>query len=167
MRAPVSPVELLRKYRRKGVLIDTNLLIGYIIGNLNPQHLQHCRATKGHFSPDDFLLLRRFVSQFSSVVTTPHILTEVSNLATRLPDELHADFRMAFRLIIDRLSEEFEPSKRISAKEEFLRFGLTDTAISSVAPGRYLVLTDDLTLAGYLNKKGVAVINFNNVRFDV
>jgi hypothetical protein len=159
----VSPLELLSKYRHKGVLIDTNLLIGYLIGSLNPQHLHNCRATKA-FSVEDFELLNKFIAQFRSIVTTPHVLTEVSNLAGKLPESLHIPFRTVFQLLIDRLSEESEPSKAISVKEDFLRFGLTDTAISMIAPGRYLVLTDELALAGMLNKRGVHVLNFNHLR---
>ena len=156
-------VELLRKYRSKGILIDTNLLICYVIGNLSPHHLNNCRATKS-FSVDDFALLHNFLAQFRLVVTTPHVLTEVSNLAGKLPESLHIPFRTVFRAIIDHLSEESEPSKAISMKDDFLRLGLTDTAISMIAPGRYLVLTDELALAGLLNKKGVHVVNFNHLR---
>lgn len=159
----MTPVDVLSKYRSKGVLIDTNLLIGYVIGVLGPEHLSNCRATKA-FSVDDFKLLNRFLSQFHSIVTTPHVLTEVSNLAGKLPESLHLPFRTVFQTIIDRLSEESETSKVISGKEDFLRFGLTDTAIAMIAPGRYLVLTDELALSGLLRKRGVDVVNFNHLR---
>ena len=43
---------------------------------------------------------------------------------------------------------------------------MTDTAIGMVAAEKFLVLTVDLPLAGYLNKKGVAAINFNNLRLS-
>lgn len=156
-------VQLLRRYQRKGVLIDTNLLIGYIVGTLSPTHLVHCRATKA-FSIDDFVLLRDFLAKFQCIVTTPHVLTEVSNLAGRLPESLHIPFRRVFQTIIGSLSEESESSKTISMKEDFLRFGLTDTAISLIAPDRYLVLTDELPLSGLLHKRGVHVLNFNHLR---
>ena len=155
-----SPIE---KYRRKGVLIDTNLLIVLLMGRLNPKHLTNCRATKS-FSEEEFNMLARFVVQFDRIVTTPHILTEVSNLAGKLPESLHEDFRAVFRHIIETLSEQSVPAVEIGKHDNFLRFGLTDTAISMIAPGSYLVLTDELALSGLLQSRGVDVINFNHVR---
>jgi hypothetical protein len=47
---------------------------------------------------------------------------------------------------------------------EFPKFGLTDTAIRMIAPGKYLVLTDELPLYQLLSKRKVDVINFNHIR---
>jgi rRNA-processing protein FCF1 len=155
---------LIRKYRQKGLLIDANLLLGFLIGSLHPRHLTDCRATTKFFGPADFTLLERFLGQFKRVVTTPHVLTEVSNLAGRLPSSLHTEFRLLFRAVIERLEEQLKPSRIVSAEIDFLRFGLTDTAISMVAAGQYLVLTDDVALAGLLAKRKIDVVNFNRIR---
>ena len=154
---------LVSKYCHKGVLIDTNLLVGYIVGSLGTKHLVNCRATKT-FTPDDFLLLGNFIKGFKKLVTTPNILTEVSNLGGKLPSSLHEEFRAAFGLIVDSLTEKYEPSKRIASHTDFPRFGLADTALIMIAPGNHLVLTDELPLFGLLQKRGVDVINFNHLR---
>lgn len=159
----ISLGSLVRKYRRKGVLIDANLLICHLIGAWDPGLLRHCRATKG-FSSEDFFLLNSFLNQFERHVTTPHVLTEVSNLAGRLPESMHSRFRSVFRAAIERLGEEFKDAKGISKRQEFLRLGITDTAISVIAPGRYLVLTDEVALFGVLHQKGIDAINFNHLR---
>jgi|ERR1700677_7437 len=155
--------KLINKYRHKGVLVDSNLLIGYMIGTLNPIHLDNCRATKA-FTPDDFILLKNFLGQFRKIITTPHVLTEVSNLSGKLPETLHAEFRAVFRVLIHALSEKCDSAENISKRDEFLRFGLADTAISMIAPGSYLVLTDEVSLAGLLQKRGADVVNFNHMR---
>ena len=157
---------LVRKYCHKGVLIDANLLIGYLVGTIHPRHLAICRATTKYFGEEDFPLLDRFLAQFDRIITTPHVLTEVSNLAGRLPDSLHTEFRLLFRVMIGRFSEQFKSSQTVSEHNDFLRFGLTDTAISMIAPSRYLVLTDDVALYGLLTKRKVDVINFNYVRLQ-
>ena len=154
---------LVQKYRRKGILIDANLLVVLLVGQLGPAHLKNCRATKS-FTPDDFSLLQRFVVQFDTLVTTPHILTEVSNLAGTLPEGLLGKFRAMFREVVKRLSERPLPAREIAWAAPFLRFGLTDTAITMIAPRRYLVLTVDLPLCGLLHRRNVAVINFNHIR---
>ena len=155
---------LIRKYRQKGVLIDTNLLIGYIVGSMNPRYLATCHATTKFFGTEDFPILQLFLSQFKRVITTPHVLTEVSNLSHRIPSNLQNEFRSMFRVAIGKLIERFKPSRSVSADDDFLRFGLTDTAISAIAPSRFLVLTDDLGLFGILQKRKVDVVNFNHVR---
>jgi len=43
--------------------------------------------------------------------------------------------------------------KRLAAQEDFIRLGLADTAISTVAPNRYLVLTDEFALFGLLTRR--------------
>jgi hypothetical protein len=128
--------DVVSKYRQKGILIDANLLLGYLIGQINPSLLARCRATTRYFGPDGFPLLDRFLRQFTRCVTTPHILTEVSNLAGRLPESFYPDFRALFRSVIGRLFEESKPSRTISGENDFIRFGLTDTAISLVAAGK-------------------------------
>jgi uncharacterized protein YaiI (UPF0178 family) len=64
------------------------------------------------------------------------------------------------------LEERFEPAKALTKSDAFVKFGLTDTAISVVAAKKFLVLTVDFPLAGYLKKKGVDAINFNNLRLS-
>jgi uncharacterized protein YaiI (UPF0178 family) len=48
--------------------------------------------------------------------------------------------------------------------DKFTKFGLTDCGIINLCREQYLVLTDDLKLANYLQKEGIDTINFNNIR---
>ena len=156
---------LVQKYRRKGILVDANLLVVLLVGKLGPAHLKNCRATKSKsFTPDDYSLLVQGVTKFDTLVTTPHILTEVSNLAGGLPEPLLGEFRAVFRAVVESMSEQSRPAREIAWDAQFLRFGLTDTAITLIAPGRYLVLTVDLPLCGLLQRRKVDVINFNHFR---
>ncbi len=154
---------LVQKYRQKGILVDTSLLVAYVIGTLGVRHLVNCRATK-HFTQDDFGLLVGILGRFTNVVTTTHVLTEVSNLAGKLPKSLHDNFRLVFLKAINQLSEQSLPAKKIASDNDFINFGITDTAIRLISPGSYLVLTDDLPLFGLLGKRGVDVVNFNHLR---
>jgi len=154
---------IMQKYRRKGILVDTNLLIGLLVGSLDPSYLRNRRATKA-FTHDDFVLLHRFVGKFETLITTPHILTEVSNLAGRLPDNLATDFRTVFRLAVEKWFEKEVSSLKIVRDNGFLRLGLTDTAIAMTVPGSFLVLTDELQLYRVLCERRIDVINFNHIR---
>ncbi len=146
------------------MLVDTNLFVGFLVGSLlGKAHLKDCRATKA-FALDDFDLLHGILSQFTKLITTPHILTEVSNLTGRLETKLLKEFRAKFSAVIVKLEEENVSAARIASHDDFIHLGIADTAISLIAPGRYLVITDEFELYGRLQKRGVDVINFNHIR---
>lgn len=151
------------KYWSKGILLDANILVIYLVGLLGREHLRNCRATKAS-SPEDFDLLTGFLSPFAKIITTPHILTETSNLAGRLPQGLHYEFRLHFRELFKQAEERYLPAQELVNKDDFLRFGLADTAIAELAPDRHLVLTDEVSLYNTLQSRGVDVINFNDLR---
>jgi hypothetical protein len=78
---------------------------------------------------------------------------------------MHSDILVAFRTLLNwPIREHHHPCRSLANDQGFLRFGLTDTGIAMAAPGKYLVLTDDLALFGLLAKRGVDVLNFNHVR---
>ena len=75
---------LIARYRERGAVVDTNLLLLFLIGSYRVDLIRRFKRTQRYF-PDDFHLLRRFLSEFRQIVVTPHILTEVTNLALQLP----------------------------------------------------------------------------------
>jgi hypothetical protein len=63
-----------------------------------------------------------------------------------------------------QLDEIYTDSHTIAATDKFTKIGLTDCGIVNVAKDNYLVLTDDLKLAIYLQNIGIDTLNFNNIR---
>jgi hypothetical protein len=158
-----QPEELLMEYKSKGVLIDTNLLLLYFIGVYDPRRISKFKRTMT-FVIDDFYTLSGFFNLFSKVVTTPNILTEVSNLAGQLPENLKPYFYTIFGRHLSLLEEHYITSGKLSSTPQFAKLGLTDSGIMDLSRGQYLVLTDDFRLAGYLDSQGIDVINFNHLR---
>lgn len=154
---------LIGRYRDNGVLVDTNLLLLYLVGAYDPYRIQRFSRTE-QFDPDDFLVLDNFLQQFGRVVTTPHILTETSNLLGQLSGQVKAGCFLLLRESISRMREHSASAAAVAANPGFLQFGITDAAIAEAAPNAYMVLTDDLPLYGYLSNRGVDVLNFNNIR---
>ena len=158
--------ELVQRYRTTGVLVDTNILLLLFVGSVESRLIERFKRTMARgFKVSDYELLMNFLKLFESrVVTTPHILTEVSNLAGQLGSQKQRFFSH-FAKGISRLIEYYEPSENLAQAESFVKFGLTDTAIIDLVKGQFLVLTDDFRLYNYLGKQGVDVINFNHLRF--
>ena len=154
---------LISRYRSKGLLIDTNLLLLYFVGASDPERIPRFKRTKA-FKVEEFWLLAEFYSKFNKVITTPNILTEVSNLLGQLSEDLRYSFYDDFAKRIPAFEEYYTPSASISSATHFNRLGLTDSGIADLVKGNYLVLTDDFPLAGYLENRQIDVINFNNLR---
>ncbi len=156
--------DLISRYRNKGLLVDSNLLLLYFVGAYDPERIATFKGT-ARFGPDDFDLLLRLVALFQRIVTTPNILTEVSNLSGKLREDEKRTYFADFAKLVPRFAEHYCESKEICALQHFKDFGLTDSGIIDLARGSFLVLTDDGPLVGYLQNAGIDVINFNHVRF--
>lgn len=155
--------ELLSRYRSKGLLIDTNLFLLYLVGLFDQRKISTFKRTQTYVI-EDFVLVYTFVCQFKKIITTPHILTEVSNLSGQLDKRIKPMFFKKFADRIDILEEKYICSKQICRHHSFQQFGLTDSAITDLAQNQYLVLTDDLPLSTYLQNHKIDVINFNHIR---
>lgn len=154
--------ELIAKHRNHGVLLDTNLFLLYLVG-LTGEHNIKRSPRVSSFEPTDFRILKALLKQFRKVWTTPHILTEVSNLAKL--DGGRRDFlRRHLSALIPRFAENLAESKVLAKEPEFPFVGLADVGILNAAQAPMLVLTDDLDLTRHLANRQIDVLNFNHLR---
>lgn len=83
------------------------------------------------------------------MVTTAHVLTEVSNLVNDFHEAgrtaVWADFVSHLEVIEEQSISSYEAARR----SEFRRLGLTDTVLSTFAQ-RFLVVSKDIRMANYL-----------------
>lgn len=151
------------KHRSAGVLVDANLLLVYQVGLYDPTLVERFKRTRS-FARRDFHLLRQFLQLFKRVLTTPGILAEVNSLASQLEGSSKDGFLAAFGKQIEILDERYRPSREACQHAYYVKCGLTDAAIMTIAQTGLLVLTDDYRLAGVLAKLGIDAINFNHLR---
>jgi hypothetical protein len=156
-------LQVIQRHRQSGVLVDTNLLLLYLIGSFRREQITRFKRTNT-FTIEDFDLLERLLGQFARVLTTPNILTEVSNLAGQLSSHLKPDFFSSFAARISFLDEHQVASSVVAPNREFVKFGLTDAVMIALAKESHLVLTAEFPLANYLQSLGMDVINFNHLR---
>jgi hypothetical protein len=156
---------LLGKYQNKGLLLDSNLLLLLFAGQLGATVIEEFKPTRNQgFLEKDYEMLAAIVSAFKKVVTTPHILAEVSNHADQAKGLLHPKMFNQIRRFIGLAKEEWIEAENLCNQEHFLKFGVTDTAVSELAPGRLLIMTVDFPLCGYLASRKIDAINFNHLR---
>jgi hypothetical protein len=154
---------LIEKHHGKGVLVDTNLLVFFLVGSVNKHRIPNFKRTQ-NFTVEDFDLLVRLISWFGNkLFATPHVLTQVSDLAD-LPGKEKREIRRLFRVVTEQIDESYDPSRVLVADHTFERLGLADAAIATVCDRGVLVLTADLELQLEVQRRGADALNFNHVR---
>lgn len=98
--------ELFSRYRQKGILIDTNILLLLFVGIVNRERISKFNRTQ-QFTPEDFDILQEIILYFPKIVTTPNILTEVSNLAGQLSEPERSQCLKKFSQFILKLDENY------------------------------------------------------------
>ena len=154
---------LIEKHRAKGVLVDTNLLVLFLVGTVNRQRITNFKRT-GDFTIEDYELLARLIGWFGKLIATPHVLSQVSDLTDRAGGELVASRALLKRLVIEQIEETYDGSRVLVADSCFDRFGLTDAAVAAVCSRGVLVLTTDLQLHLMLQERNIDALNFNHIR---
>jgi hypothetical protein len=152
---------LLKRYRGKPVVLDTNILLLYWCASFD-SGLVHTFKRLNSFSEDDIELLHRTLGSFKSINTTPHVLTEVSNLANSLPDWRKESWSSHFARQVGVLNENWISAKTI-VETPSIFLGLTDAALCGLA-STHVILTIDFPLSNYLESRRLNVVNFNHLR---
>ncbi|MFP5277562.1 MAG: hypothetical protein ACLGPM_10630 [Acidobacteriota bacterium] len=157
---------LIDRYIPKGLLIDANLALLYLVGSFDQRLLGDGKYNKlSKYILEDYELLLRLKKLFSKAVTTPHVLTEVSNLTNDLPERTKSECLKKFYETFVEIDELTIPSMEAAKRPEFHFLGLTDTALSLVC-AEFLIVTDDARLVKKLNELGLEALNFNHLRMS-
>ena len=146
----------------KSVLVDSNLLLLLVVGTWNPRAIPNLKRLS-QFSPSDFELLRLFLSRFGKIVTTAHVLAEVSNLAGAASGRSRDAIFLQLAASISSIDEQIVPATTICARPEFMPFGLTDAALCHLCSDMPLI-TQDGRLARHLQLRGLPAWTLDQVR---
>lgn len=151
--------DLLARYRNKGILLDTNVLLLLIVGAVSPTRIGRHKCTR-RYSRGDFDKLVSFVGAFARVVTTPHVLTEASDLLNDAEEQA-----VLKSLHIVPALEICMPSVEVAERGEYLFLGLADTAVLAAGVGGgYLVVTDDGHLIDAIYRASGDALPFEAIR---
>ena len=119
---------LFEKYRNKGVIIDANLMIYYFIGCYDINLLNSYKKTNV-YKIQGFELISELIDSFKTIITTPHILTEISNLSTSLNENIKQEYLENYFEKIKIFDEHYLPATAIGSNVKIKKLGLTDSMI--------------------------------------
>jgi rRNA-processing protein FCF1 len=147
-----------------GILVDTNLLVLYIVGLYKPGLITAFKRTR-QYTAEDFGLVARAIKFFRQIIVTPQMLAELTNLLGEREDkQVSACFRVIV-VVLQRAGEQYLPKNRLLTNDLLPRLGFTDLSILEAAKEfGYSVLTDDFVLHGKVQKAGCRAINLNHLR---
>jgi hypothetical protein len=147
----------------KPLLIDTNLLVLFIVGAASKEYItKHKKLTE--FTVQDYEVLVEIISQAPAVLVTPNILTETSNLAAYIREPARRSVLDMFRRVAATSQERYMASSLAVQRPEFLRLGLTDAVLVKESIEDVVLLTTDLGLYCAALAQGAEAVNFNHIR---
>jgi hypothetical protein len=158
----MEPLQLIAKYRGKGVLLDTNLMVLLAVGLYKCERISSFKRTD-QYTARDFSLVADIISKFDRRITTPHILAETDNLTRQLPTREHRAVAAIMAPLVETLFEIYSPSAEAVRHQRYSTLGLTD-CVTIASTADILVITDDLTLSSILTHLGRDAININHIR---
>lgn len=159
MKKAVNP--LLRRFRGKPVILDTNVLLFYWCAAFDSKLISTFKRLNS-FSGEDIELLHRTLKSFTKISTTPHVLTEVSNLANSLPQWRKEAWASYFARQVEVVDEKWILAQAI-VQTPAIFLGLTDAVLCSLA-STHVILTIDFPLSNFLESRKLNVVNFNHLR---
>ena len=148
---------------RKTIALDANLLVLLVVGLAEPRYIQVHKRLKA-FTFDDFKLLTKMIAASAGMAVTPNALSEASNLLRQINEPAKSRIGMALRRLIQNTNEIYVASVDASSRREFLRIGLSDSALLEVNKNDIVVLSVDLSRCLAAQAAGYTVVNFNHLR---
>lgn len=146
----------------KTAVLDTNVLLLLLVAQTDVSLLRTFKRVQS-FEASDVELLSKILSRFQSFVSTPHVLSEVSNFLDQAPLYRRSDLIQALQRYINAHAERYDAATLLANREEFALLGLADTGLISLSH-ELVVITVDFRLAGKIEASGGGVINFNHAR---
>ena len=131
--------------------------------NIDKKTIRLLNNSKNGFSINDYRLLARIISNYRRILTTPHVLTEISNLNKSKNVREKIFHRLVYLIETKLVFEEFVPIEDIISERVFNKFGVADIGIvKKVLDTNIGVITTDSNFFGYLMNINIASINFKH-----
>lgn len=145
------------------VALDTNLAILLAVGATDTRYIAKHKRLRP-FDETDFAILDEMIGLSAGVVWCPNVLSETSNLVRYVADPIRSEIALTLKALIHSWTETLVESPIATDRTEYLRLGLTDAVLLTLAASGATLLTDDLDLHHAALAAGYLSVNFNELR---
>jgi hypothetical protein len=165
----MDPAALRARVRQHqaGLLLDTNVLLLFLADAVSTDFARRWKRTDW-FAEEHVAVMQAATSEAKRFITTPHVLTEATNLAGggAAHDEERKRLNELLRSFASSADERYPAARVVAADAAFSRLGLADLAHAfHRRRARPLVLTDDAPLTKELEGRGLPVANLSHYAF--
>jgi predicted nucleic acid-binding protein len=127
------------------VIIDTNLLVLYIVGATDTKYIRRHKRLSG-FIEADFDVLSSMLASAERVVVAVNVATEASNLLAFIGNPARTQIMQTFGQLVTAHGDRYVPSKQAVERPEFIWLGLADAALLDLCSCGGMLLTADSRL---------------------
>src|SRR5437879_2423792 len=113
---------------RKTVALDANLLLLLVVGLTRLNYIATHKRLKA-YTIDDYSLLTTLIAESAGIVATPNAFSEASNLLRQTGEPARSQILKRVRSLIQNTSEIYITSIDACSRDEFVRLGLSDSAM--------------------------------------
>lgn len=145
------------------LILDTNLLLLYFVGNYDSNFISQCRTTRG-FTEQDYIKLIDIVKSYKEILITPQILAEVSNFSKRISEPKFSLYMQSLIKKLFTFKEKHIPMiQLLNDVKNLTKLGFTDLSIIEVSK-KYncVILTKDFELYQIAISEGGEAVNYNH-----
>lgn len=147
------------------VLLDTNLLVLLIVGLTSPHFIAAHKRLDSYSRLDfDALVERLAPAKAHSLVVTPHVMAEASNLLALTGEPRRSQIMEQYRIFLEQVTEVHIPARRAAKRVEFVRLGLSDAALLDIQDDEIILLTADAKLHDAALRAGRNAESFSHAR---
>jgi hypothetical protein len=158
--------EILKPFRGGDLLLDTNLLLLWVIGKTDVAFIRRFGRTKERFEESDFALLTKCFGLFKRIVSTPNIVTETSHFLDAIKDNPRKIAAYSkLHEIVENVDERYLPSLDVLPHPATTKFGVADAANIIIAESNVLLLSIDAPLVGWARSHRLPAVNYTHLRF--
>jgi len=141
-------------------ILDTNLVLLWLVAKSDPSLLARYKRVQ-MFTDRDIPLLKHIAGLFQGLLTTPQVLTEVSNFLGQAPPYAQPQLKSLFAEYISAKEEIYVRSADLATHTVFFELGLTDCSLED-ASLQHTIITTDYRLTGKIIAMGGRALNLNH-----
>lgn len=143
----------------KEVILDTNVFILYIVGQINPARISKHKRTS-IYTKEHYAHLLSVVQGYDRLLICPNIATEVDNLLNNFSGEDRNTYLSVSRQVFKASAEKYIETAAASDTYFYPEVGLTDAAVLSMARQCDLLISGDSRLCDHARSVNIPLFDF-------
>lgn len=164
--------KFIAKYQPDGIIIDTNLLILFLVGSFDQDYIKAYKLLNNNnkeTSIEDFELLKNILDLFKKLIITPQVIAELSNLSITKGGIQKDRLPAYLRTVIAFLKSSEERHQKTDClwglgMKVLSDYGLTDLTMFELSRQTGMpIITDDFPFWHYSYGK-IPIIKFQDIK---